>query len=357
MNVKSAFLAASISAALVLVNSGASAHEGAFEGTIGLGEYRPDDGRSTDDATYTYVALGYYLSDDWLLEAYGAEHDSENGADNHSVSGSSYGIKGLYSFLDHERTVQPYLALGLAHVQLEEENNENGVQLGLGLKFNVNDWLRFRLEATNLRLEESHANDLQWFAGVGLSFGGKSHQKAAVVKAAPVPPPAPAPVTVVAPAAPAPLDSDKDGVVDAADQCPATPSGLSVNGKGCAELREKVSMRLNVQFDTNKAVIKSEFNNELVNIAKFMRDYPTTKVVIEGHTDNVGNAGANKTLSQRRADAVAQALSNEHGIAAERVSAIGYGQDKPLVDNKSAEGRAQNRRVTAVIDEQVVIQK
>jgi OOP family OmpA-OmpF porin len=151
-----------------------------------------------------------------------------------------------------------------------------------------------------------------------------------------------------------PIDSDGDGVPDYLDKCPDTPKGAKVDANGCTmKLTEKVSITLKINFDTNKAVIKPGFGREIQAVADFMRQYPGTAVVIEGHTDNVGEADYNQKLSQRRAEAVAKTLSHDYGIAADRIQAVGYGQSRPIADNKTAEGRAENRRVTAVIEETV----
>jgi OOP family OmpA-OmpF porin len=151
-----------------------------------------------------------------------------------------------------------------------------------------------------------------------------------------------------------PLDSDGDGVPDYLDKCPDTPLRTKVDSAGCPlKLTERVSIRLNVNFDTARADIKPGFAQEIKRVADFMRRYPTTSVVIEGHTDNVGKPDYNQSLSERRAQAVAQSLVRDHGIAAARVRAVGYGEERPIVDNKTPEGRATNRRVTAVIEETV----
>jgi OOP family OmpA-OmpF porin len=151
-----------------------------------------------------------------------------------------------------------------------------------------------------------------------------------------------------------PLDSDGDGVPDHLDKCPNTPRGTKVDATGCPiQLSERVSIRLEVQFDTAKADIKPQFTPEIKRLADFMRQYPTTKVLIEGHTDNVGSPAFNQKLSERRAQAVAQSLVRDHGIAADRVQSAGYGESRPIADNKTADGRATNRRVVANIEETV----
>ena len=82
--------------------------------------------------------------------------------------------------------------------------------------------------------------------------------------------------------------------------------------------------------------------------------YGGTATVVEGHADSTGAAAYNKQLSQRRADAVRNALIRDYGIAANRLSAVGYGEERPIADNKTAAGRLSNRRVIAVVPVEVV---
>ena len=81
-----------------------------------------------------------------------------------------------------------------------------------------------------------------------------------------------------------------------------------------------------------------------------MTSYPLTKVTIEGHSDSSGEAKYNQFLSERRATSIAKVLVDDYGIDSSRVDAIGYGEEKPIADNATAEGRKQNRRVEAVIE-------
>ena len=116
------------------------------------------------------------------------------------------------------------------------------------------------------------------------------------------------------------------------------------------ELKEKVTISLNVQFDTDKAVVKPKYKDDIKKVADFMKEYPDTKATIEGNTDNTGSAAYNKKLSKKRADAVAAYLVKNFGIDKSRLSTVGYGFDKPVASNKTAKGRQQNRRVDAVIE-------
>ena len=99
-----------------------------------------------------------------------------------------------------------------------------------------------------------------------------------------------------------------------------------------------------VTFGTNSATITPESHDQLNNIAAILKAYPTVNVTVGGYTDNVGGAAANRRLSQRRADAVQRELIRR-GIPLSRVNAKGYGQEHPVADNSTEDGRAQNRRI------------
>lgn len=107
------------------------------------------------------------------------------------------------------------------------------------------------------------------------------------------------------------------------------------------------AIRLGVQFDTAKSIIKSQYQPEIVQMAQFLNRHPEVTATIEGHTDNVGKSAANLALSQSRADAV-KAMLIANGVAPQRLEAVGYGETRPVADNKTPTGREQNRRVMVV---------
>src|SRR5690606_19077320 len=136
----------------------------------------------------------------------------------------------------------------------------------------------------------------------------------------------------------------------ALDKCPDSAKGSKVDSKGCYRvLTEDLSIALNIQFANNSDVVVSENLDQVEELAEFMNQYPQTKVEIEGHTDDRGAAAYNKTLSQKRAVAVGRILVETYGIDSQRVKAVGYGEENPIASNASAEGRAKNRRVQAVV--------
>ena len=147
-----------------------------------------------------------------------------------------------------------------------------------------------------------------------------------------------------------PLDGDGDGVPDYLDQCPDSERGAKVDSKGCyIELEEEVTIDMNIEFETNKAEIRPDHIAELNRAVKFLREYPTTNAVIEGHTDSDGAASYNQSLSERRAKAVYEYLINTAGIKASRLTWSGFGETQPIADNTTAAGKQKNRRVTAVV--------
>lgn len=118
-------------------------------------------------------------------------------------------------------------------------------------------------------------------------------------------------------------------------------------------LEKEVSIELEVLFDNDKAIVKQEYFNEVQELAEFMQKYSNTSAIIEGHTDSNASDDYNQKLSERRANAIKQILISKFNISPDRLSAIGYGEQRPRATNKTAEGRQLNRRTIAVIKERV----
>jgi len=116
------------------------------------------------------------------------------------------------------------------------------------------------------------------------------------------------------------------------------------------EMLEKGRSTINVQFDTARWVVKKKYHDEIARFADVINRHPEIKVVIEGHTDNVGGKAYNQRLSQNRAKAVMQYMIRHFKVEGDRLSARGYGLARPIADNRTREGRQQNRRVDAVVE-------
>ena len=147
-------------------------------------------------------------------------------------------------------------------------------------------------------------------------------------------------------------DTDNDGVADKDDACPEVAGLLS--NKGCPEVTaadlDKISADAkSIYFHTGKSTFRSEdVPVKIESISSLLKQYPTAKFSIEGHTDSDGSDASNQKLSQERADVVRNALI-ERGLKAENLSAVGYGESKPVASNKNAAGKAKNRRTEVVL--------
>jgi len=113
------------------------------------------------------------------------------------------------------------------------------------------------------------------------------------------------------------------------------------------EIKTQGYATIYINFDVDKATIKPESQPALDYVAQMLKDNPDLNLTIAGHTDSTGTWAHNKTLSENRARAVLEALVSR-GIAAGRLASVGYGQDKPIADNATEEGRAKNRRVELI---------
>jgi OmpA-OmpF porin, OOP family len=112
-------------------------------------------------------------------------------------------------------------------------------------------------------------------------------------------------------------------------------------------LNKEGFISLNILFETGKSAIKDESLPIVDQVYQLLKLDPSLKISIEGHTDNVGDAATNKKLSNDRAKSVMDALITK-GIEKERLSSVGWGQEKPVADNRTEQGKAQNRRVEII---------
>ncbi|MFN0117050.1 MAG: OmpA family protein [Elusimicrobiota bacterium] len=274
------------------------------------------------------------------------------------------------------------------------------VGYGLGLKWMLTSWLAARVDGRHyINVDRGTAKNIGTATGgLSLLFGG--HSDSAPVKKEI---PAPAAVTAI------PKDSDKDGVIDDNDACPGTPTGTNVDGRGCeadsdgdgivdskdtcpntpagikvdmygcagdsdgdgvkddvdqcagtpvgiavkadgcpadeAKVIPKNDWVLEgVNFESGSDKLKAEGKVVLDKAAGVLEANPTVTVEVQGHTDNIGGTQLNQALSDKRAMSVKNYLVGK-GIAADRLTSAGYGETRPLVDNKTKEGRAKNRRI------------
>ncbi|OOS06623.1 OmpA-OmpF porin, OOP family [Moraxella cuniculi DSM 21768] len=334
------------------------------------------NGESLDSGLWTGAALGLELTPSTQFQVeYGvANTDTTVVVNDREVSGAEADAKqqtisgnfliGTEQFTGYNPATKfkPYVLVGAGQSKIKIEDKASGQELdeskdtigniGLGARYLVNDALALRGEVRGI-----HNFDNDWWEGLALAglevtLGGRL---APVVPVAPVQEP-------VAPVKPAAVvvedrivDTDRDGVPDHLDACPGTEANTVVDARGCpvqVNLVEELRQELRVFFDYDKSAIKPQYREEVAKVAAQMREFPNATAVIEGHASRESarsNARYNQRLSEARANAVKSMLTNEFGVAPTRLNAVGYGFDRPIAPNDTAEGRAMNRRVEAVI--------
>lgn len=305
--------------------------------------------------------VGYQFDSPWAVEFTYTSVDTELTSGGVDADTEYLHLDGYYHFEDsNDNNWSSYLVAGIGQQSFEADNyDESDLQLnaGYGIKylFSSNFYARTDLRAT-LGAEDSDVGTL-FNIGLVYIFGGSSSSNAPT-KANPsntqptkegaekVEEVVSAAVIVADKAA----DVDSDGVSDDEDKCLDTKAGAKVDESGCNEvLEEAKEFTLNVTFKTNSSEINKSSTADIKALAEFLTSYPDTVVTIEGHSDSVGVAAYNKTLSQKRANAVKGVLASDYNIEAERVSAVGFGEEQPISDNATSEGRDKNRRVVASV--------
>lgn len=365
---KKSFIVAAVTVAVGLAQISAHASDPTYEVGLG-GSYFDYDDYLDFEASPGVRGLAAYRFTPAISAGLVVEQtQTELELFNLDVDAHHYFLEGLYHFNTDGR-VQPYLSLGWGQLVLEtdlfDDYRSSITTVGAGIKFRLAENWEIRSALNHFFMTEGE-DAFYNVAAITLSYlwgGSDAPRKSGVVRAkdtdndgVPDPSdacantPSGAPVDTRGCA----LDTDADGVADYLDNCPATAARLKVDDRGCpVTLSETISINLKVNFDSGSAVVKPEFFSEIRKVADFMAQYENTRVEIQGHTDTSGAAAYNKSLSQRRASAVAAVLISEYGVAASRVDARGYGEEQPIADESTAAGRLANRRVVAQVSAQI----
>ncbi len=335
------------------------------------------------------VGLGYMFSEQWAAELlyFRVKPNYNIGGVTGSDDADIKWFNGLF-FPQVESALQPYITLGIGASDYSYDNvrgDKTGKEInaGLGMFYNLGEKVMLRADARVVHTRG--INDNRPFVSLGLTAllgSGKARHVAdadgdGVRDKDDACPNTPLGRTVDATGCE--YDSDNDGVKDGADACPDTPAGVAVDSRGCAldsdgdgvpdyrddcpdseagakvddkgcyvELEETVTIDLALEFDTDSSSIRAAHEADIQRVVDFLRLYPTSNVVIEGHTDSSGTTPYNQALSERRAESVRAYLQNT-GVSADRLTAVGHGELKPVASNDTAEGMQKNRRVSAVI--------
>ncbi len=286
------------------------------------------------------LALGFNQSEDSLIDQFelGFLRTVQDVDGKNSVRNQDTSITRVLGNLVKDYGLTTDLSLyALAGLGVEFFDNEltkhqkDGLfgNYGVGLKYQLTDAMALKFDLRHLISAQNGDSTLLYNFGLAIPFGEKA------AKVAPVA----APVAAKA----APKDSDGDGVIDELDKCPDTLKGAKVDTVGCMTL-----INLNVNFDTAKSEIKDIYGTRIHDFAKVMNTDKKLKANIEAHTDSVGTDAYNQKLSERRATSAVNALVAA-GVQKDRIKAVGYGESRPIASNDTVEGRAENRRVEAVM--------
>jgi OOP family OmpA-OmpF porin len=359
----------------------------AIDESASTGLVVPSNGVTSDNQWYPEVDLEHFWTPHWSTEISVTAPEYQDldltvaGGTRARVGAFKQGLNDVtmkYDFLP-DAVVRPYVGVGInvtafSHVSAGPFGLNStavgpvgqvgfDIKLGAGWFFNADaKWARVRADlhfdgepAGLIRLDP-----VLYGIGFGYRFGGTpAHSVPAPVVPTPVTsapvldsdgdgvpddldrcPGTPAGVKVDA--AGCPLDSDHDGVPDYLDRCPGTPVGLKVDAVGC-EVQELVLR--GVTFETGSAKLTAQSTETLDSVVAVLRQRPNAKAEVHGYTDSIGSDAMNLRLSERRAQAVV-AYFEQAGIAPDTIMSRGFGKANPVASNSTAEGRAQNRRVT-----------
>ncbi len=220
----------------------------------------------------------------------------------------------IVKMLSDNSSLRPYIIGGVTHFDLDdkeipglEEDDSLSIHLGVGLSSMLSDNWEVRGDIRALHDLPDGYNDGAVTLGVNYHF----------VKPAPV----------ILPPEPTPEPE-----------------------------KRTITVRLNVEFEFDSAVVLSIYGDELDAVAAAMKAHEDIDLALEGHTDSTGPEEYNQGLSERRVEAVKAKLSEDYGIAADRISTAGYGESRPIADNDTAEGRQANRRVVGELSYIEVVQ-
>lgn len=351
-----------LAAALPLAGLADEAGRWYINPAVGLQNF--DSDRRQKDEPTGILGLEYRFGQHWATELRYMRSSLDPKGGGSSVDLDQLHLDGLY-YLGTFGKFEPYLAFGVGHARFDydRKHEETQINAGAGVRYNFTQNWSARADLRGINGLDSENTDSLVSLGISYAFGGG---RTAPAQPAPAQdsdgdgidddrdlcPDTPRGVGVDQDGCP--LDSDNDGVPDYLDECPNTEVGREVDERGCHyELTETVELDLSINFALNSSEVPESFMAEVERAAQFLRRYADVEAEIEGHTDNTGETSYNQRLSEQRANAVRDLLVDRYGIDASRLKVVGYGEERPLASNDTADGRLANRRVVAVMKAQV----
>lgn len=356
-----------------------------------------------DAAVGLGLGLGYQLGYNWAVELAYQQLSTTNAFNDADTVGRYLHVDGLYDFRGDKKTIWPYLVFGIGQQSIKPDDAKagNDGQLNGGVGFKYQFAKRWLLRSDVRMTFANRHNDLGALLNIGLVYNffeerqtEESIKRQALLQVDSdqdgIPDindkcPATKPEALInevgceeALAEVLPSDDDGDSVINEQDLCPATEEGISVDTDGCALDTDEdgvpdskdlcpgsrkgfsigedgcysraatISFELDINFASGSDQLTEDSKAGIDELLVILKANPLSTLVIEGYTDSVGSAKYNKQLSQKRANSVRRALMKE-GIAGDRISSYGLGEENPIADNNTEEGRAKNRRVVVEI--------
>jgi OOP family OmpA-OmpF porin len=294
-------------------------------------------GKNIDDSFINQVEIAY-------MRSVSVDYENSNGTTNINRAF----LNAIKRFaLTEKLSAYGLLGAGYQDVTQELGDHEDSALLnyGIGLRYDIPYYgMAVKGDVRHLIALNNNQNDLMYTFGLALPLGKKYSET--IAPTVPVIIDEPEIVEpVVEPIKAQPMDDDKDGVLNKFDKCPDTSPGVKVNKDGCVEILD-----LNINFDNNSVKIKDQYMNNLESFAKVLKQNKSLTAVIEAHTDSKGTESYNQTLSERRAVSVVNALK-KLDVSSSRLQSRGYGESQPIASNDNEEGKAINRRVSALVNQ------
>lgn len=371
------------------------------------------DGEGLEASPLYGIKLSYDINGKNIADSLGIEgtfnyFSTKSTKGTGDVTGYIYRVDAIYPFTPGKKWV-PFFAAGLGGINKKSSTSTEIsplVNYGAGVKYFIDDYLALRVDARHLIVyhEVDTRNNFELSVALTYIFGKEPKKKPAAPPARPKLPPKikPKEETFQEPSAPEPPTLsvlEKLGLgggsligitpeyepprqpinkhalalkpkEEATKPIPATPPTETAAPKEATPPTETAApkeqepvivskperhqvtqkMVLNVEFDTDQAVIKKQYSGQVKELAQLIKHFSGSSVIIEGHTDSSGGKRHNIKLSLRRAAAVKKALIG-YGIGSEKITLKAYGSAKPVADNATAQGKQRNRRTTAIIVE------
>lgn len=287
-----------------------------------------NDAAGVKDGLASAIALGYRVNPNVGLELRYGHARADNASSDGHIRQQSGTLDTYYRF-NASSTLQPYVLVGGGLANTKDASQSAGpsyqhtiANAAVGAFYSLTQNVALRGELRVVEDLQESLHDGIASLGVTVGFGGASAPRAAAAAVMPATAP-------VAPEAPV-----------------ATPAATPFTAAPVTSLaKSPLNSRIQVLFDTDKSTVKPAYRNEIAKVARALKANPDAKVEIQGYTDSRGSAKHNDALSSARAQAVAKVLVSEFGVAERRIDAKGYGAANPVADNKTAAGRAKNRRV------------